>query len=129
MLYILEHTERLDDRFVEAALPFLSLQRLQMMDQRRMLLDKVNTAAVYLLLRHALKREYGFSEAPEFVFGHNGKPYLKKTDGVFFNFSHCRCACACILSEKETAVDIADRRKISFSTAAYFCSEEERFLS
>lgn len=125
MVYIFEDTDKLGEDFVSAALPLLSLQRTQKLDNYRLTADRVNCAAVFLLLRYALKNEYSINESPELTFGKNGKPYLKEQDSIFFSLSHSRNSCACILSESETAVDIADIRRISMHTAEYFCSEEE----
>lgn len=125
MIYILENTHTLGEDFLKAAVPLLSLQRLKKIDSMRISSDKINSAAVYLMLRFALKEQYGISEKPEFIYGEHGKPYLKDTKQIYFSLSHCRNACACIVSEKETAIDITDTRKISLRTAAYFCSKSE----
>ena len=71
-----------------------------------------------------VKNEW-IKEAPEFTFGKNGKPYLKNESGIYFSLSHCRNSCACVVSGSETAVDIADIRRISDRTAKYFCTKEE----
>lgn len=125
MIYIIENTDKLGEDFLAAALPKLSLQRLQRIDSLKILSDKINSAVVYLLLRYALKKEYGITDAPELTYGNHEKPYLKDYPDIFFNFSHCRNACTCIVSNQETAADIADIRKISPRTASYFCSPEE----
>ena len=126
MIYLLENSDTLGEEFISAAVPRLSMQRIKKMDSLRLKNDKVNSAAVYLLLRYALRNEYAITDIkPEFVFGNNGKPYLKQYPEIFFSLSHCRNACACILSKNETAVDITDIRKIMLRTAKYFCSTEE----
>lgn len=125
MLYILEKTDKLDEGFLDRAIPLLSLQRIRKLDELRILSDRINSAAVYLMLRYALKNEYGICEAPGFTFGERGKPSLADEPDVRFNFSHCRNSCACIVDRMETAVDISDIRRISFRTAEYFCSPEE----
>ena len=125
MLYISENSDKLGKEFLSASMKYMSLQRIRKTDSLRVLSDKVNSAAVYLMLLYALKREYGIYEPVEFIYGKYGKPYLKEHPDIFFNLSHCRNSCVCILSDKETAVDIADIRKINMRTAKYFCSEEE----
>ena len=125
MKYIIENTDKLDDEFLNSSISKLSLQRLRRMDELRTRSDKINCAAAYLLLRYALRKEYGITDAPDFRFGKNGKPYLCSRDDIFFNLSHSRNSCACIIDTKETACDIADIRHISDNTARYFCSEEE----
>ena len=125
MIYLLENTDLLNNEFISAAIGGLSLQRLKRLDELGMEPDRINCAAAYLMLRYALKREYGIKEAPEFTFGKNGKPYLKNESGIYFSLSHCRNSCACVVSGSETAVDIADIRRISDRTAKYFCTKEE----
>ncbi len=125
MIYIFENTDTLGDDFLKAAIPLLSLQRLKKIDKMRIDSDKINSAAVYLMLRFALKEQYGISEKPQCIYGEHGKPYLKDTQEIYFSLSHCRNACACIVSDKETAVDITDTRRISLRTATYFCSKAE----
>lgn len=125
MIYILENTDKLDENFLSQSVQFLSLQRLKKIDDLKIMSDKINSASVYLLLRYAMKKEYGIDKPVEFTFGKHSKPYLAEYPELYFNFSHCRNSCACITSPKETAVDIADMRKISLRTASYFCSKEE----
>ena len=124
MKYIIENTDRLDEEFMKRAVPYLSLQRLRSLDKMRVRQDRLNSAVVYLMLRYALKKEYGITDAPEFTFGERGKPYLEKGQ-PFFNLSHCRNACACIVSDQENGCDISDKRLITSRTAGYFCSKEE----
>lgn len=125
MLYIIENTDKLGIDFIQGAVPHLSIQRLRCLDGLKIEKDRVNCAACYLLLKKALLDEYGIDEKPEFIFGIHGKPALSKHPEIYFNFSHCREACACVVSDKPTAVDIADIRHISMRTAKYFCSADE----
>lgn len=125
MIYLLENTDLLDEDFLFRAIPLLSLQRKQKLDLLAMNSGKISSAAVFLLLRYALCREYGITEPPELRIEQNGKPYLSERDDIFLNLSHSRNSCVCIISEKETAVDITDKRRISMATAKHFCSRNE----
>ena len=125
MLYILENSDKLGAEFLTEAIPHLSLQRIRRLDELRIESDRINCAAAYIMLRYALIKEYGISEKTEFIFTEHGKPYADGHPDIYFNLSHCRNSCACIVSDSETAVDIADIRRVSLRTAAYFCSEEE----
>ena len=125
MLYLLENTDKLTEAFISSALPYLSLQRLKKLDNLRMSSDKINCAAVYLMLRAGLKKEYGIAGAPEFIYAEHGKPSLADHADIHFSLSHCRNSCACIISDSETAVDINDIRRVKLRTAKYFCSQEE----
>ena len=108
MIYILENTDTLGEDFLKAAVPLLSLQRLKKIDSMRIGSDKINSAAVYLMLRFALKEQYGMSEKTEFLYGEHGKPYLKDTVNIYFNLSHCRNACACIVAIGNLAVVVGE---------------------
>ena len=112
MIYLLENTDLLDEDFLFRALLAMNS-------------GKISSAAVFLLLRYALCREYGITEPPELRIEQNGKPYLSERDDIFLNLSHSRNSCVCIISEKETAVDITDKRRISMATAKHFCSRNE----
>ncbi len=125
MLYITENTNKLDNTITEKSIPLLSLQRVQRMDELRVISDKINCAVCYLMLRKGLYHEYGIKNKPHFTYGKNGKPSLKEFPDIHFNFSHCRNSCACIISDSQTAVDIADKRFISMQTAKRFCSVNE----
>lgn len=125
MLYITENTNKLEGIIIEKSIPLLSLQRIQRMDELRVISDKINCAVCYLMLRKGLHDEYGIKDSPEFTYGKHGKPSLKEFPNIHFNFSHCRNSCACIISDSQTAVDIADKRFISMQTAKRFCSVSE----
>ncbi len=130
MLYLLENTDYLDEIFLTKARPFLSQQRCQKMDHYKNISDRINAAAVFLLLRYALLHEYHINECPDFVLGEYGKPFLKDLPQIHFSFSHCRNAAVCIVSDENTAADISDIRRISPATVRRVCSEEEiRHLS
>ncbi len=125
MLYILEDSDKLGADFLTEAIPHLSLQRIRRLDELRIEGDKINCAAAYLMLRYALRKEYGINDNIGFTFTGHGKPYPDGYPDIYFNLSHCRNSCACIVSDRETAVDIADIRRVSLRTAGYFCSDEE----
>ena len=125
MLYIFENTDELNESILEKTNSLLSIQRQQKVDSLRMIHDKINSTLVYLMLCFGLKNEYGIKTLPVFGSGKNGKPFLYDYEKIYFNLSHCRNSCACIISDSETAVDIADYRKISDNTAKYFCTNEQ----
>ena len=76
MLYILENTDKLGADFLDEALHLLSLQRIRKIDRLRNLSDRISGAAVYLMLRYALKKEYGINDIVVFDFGQHCKPFL-----------------------------------------------------
>ncbi len=88
--------------------------------------DRINSCAVYLLLRYALFREYGIEEAPVFVIGEHEKPFLRDHPDIYFNLSHCKTAVCCILSDNNTAIDINDIRSVNGAVIRRVCSEKEQ---
>ncbi len=128
MIYITEHPDRLDGSCLERSQELLSLQRMEHIRQYALESDRINGTVAYLLLRYGLEREYGIREKPVFEYRQRGKPYLKGYEHICFNISHCKNAVVCILSDKNTAVDIMDIRKISRGVIRHTCTEEEKKL-
>lgn len=128
MLYILENTQKLDERFIENCSSLLSDQRRKKINAYGSLHDRINGCAVYLLLRYALIKEYGYLNAPVFCFGEHEKPYFSDRDDIFFNMSHCKNAVCCIVSQKNTAADITDIRPVKPAIIRRVCSDAEQKL-
>ena len=126
MVYVLEDSDRITEGFEEEQARFLSGQRREAIGKYRSARDRINGCAVYMLLRYALIKEYGYMHAPEFSYGEHGKPFLADRADIFFNMSHCRNAVCCIVSDKETAIDITDIREVNPSVIRRVCSENER---
>ncbi len=127
MIYIMEDTDRLDENFLAKAEPLLSEQRIQKIREYAVPSDKINAAAVYLLLRYGLKTEYQMTEKPVFDFISRGKPCLSPAEsGIYFNLSHCGNAAVCIISDENTAIDVMELRKVRSSVIRRTCSMEER---
>lgn len=113
------------EAFVEQSRQFLSRQRTERLDAVRALSDKVNCCAAYLLLRYALYKEYGMTDAPVFGYKDREKPFLSESPEIHFNLSHCKNAAACIVSGSNTAVDIMEKRKLHSNVHKRVCSEQE----
>lgn len=128
MIYITENTDRLDKSFLERSQNLLSSQRMEHIGQYALESDRINGTAAYLLLRYGLEKEYGITEKPFFEYRERGKPYWKGHGDIYFNMSHCKNAVVCIISDKNTAVDIMDIRRISSGTIRRICTEEEKKL-
>ena len=125
MIYILENVCSLDGGFLERAMCGMSIQRLENMSKYSLLSDRINNCAVYLLLRYGLMREYGIKNKPEFELRKRGKPYLKGTDGIYFNLSHCKNTAVCIISKSDTAIDVMDIRTVHKGVLKRCCTLEE----
>ena len=87
--------------------------------------DKQLCAAAYLLLRAALRQEFGTKTVPEIETGASGKPYFKGKTDLFFNLSHCPKGVVCAVSEEEIGVDIQDAREVSEKVASRVLNAEE----
>lgn len=86
--------------------------------------DKRLSVGAEILLSHALKEFTGRNIALDFVYGANGKPYLKD-GGVYFNISHSGNAVMCAVSEYEVGCDIEKISDIDLNIAKKFFSESE----
>lgn len=102
VIYIFEQPDSLG---LEAAMPLLPADRAERVKRFRFDKDKKRSAAAWLLLRLALRREYGTAEPGEFTFGEHGKPFLAGHPEVFFSLSHCKEAVICALSDSEVGAD------------------------
>ena len=125
MLYLFDRIETLDDSFPEHSTPYLSEQRREKVFAYRFLQDKKLSAAVYLLLRHALRESYRLDEPVVFAYGRNGKPVLRDHPRIHFSLSHCRAAVACAVSDREVGVDVQDIAPVSDKLAKRVLTGEE----
>ena len=128
MIYITEHTDRLDGNFLEKSQNLLSSQRMEHIGKYALMSDRINGTLAYLLLKYGLEMEYGIKEKPVFEYRERGKPYLQGYENIYFNMSHCKNAVVCILSDKNTAVDIMDIRKVGRGVIRRTCTENEKNL-
>lgn len=127
MLYLAENTDLPGKDWLEQSLPYLSAQRCDKLRALGAPQDRLNCCAAFLLLRYALFQEYHITEAPEFILGEHEKPFLKEYPSIHFNLSHCRNALCCMVSDRNTAVDITDYRKIRLQAVARrVCSPQEQ---
>ncbi len=125
MIYILENVCDLNESFLEKAIDKLSVQRHKDMEKYSLLSDRINSCAVYLLLRYGLMKEYSLKNKPKFEYRKRGKPYLKDIEGIYFNLSHCKNTAVCIISENDTAIDVMDIRKVHRGVLRRCCTVEE----
>ncbi len=126
MVYLLEDTEGLNTDFLTWGMPYLSRQRSEKLAGYGTVRDKTDGCAAYILLRIALLKEYGITQAPVFVFGEHDKPYLRDYPAIHFNISHCKTAVGCILSDKATAIDVTDLRQLRNDISKRVCSISEQ---
>lgn len=68
--------------------------------------DRRLCIAAYLLLKKALRDEYGLEISPQLVYGPYGKPELEGYPHIKFNISHCHEAAVCVVSDEDVGVDV-----------------------
>jgi len=122
MVYIDEH---IDDFDLQAALAELSEQRRQQALRFRFEHGQRTCALAYLLLRRALREEFGIDEQPLFDYGEHGKPVLVSHPDIHFNLSHCREAVACVVSRRPVGIDVESVSHYKESVAHYTMNDEE----
>lgn len=115
-----EDTHSLDDLRV-----LLGEQRYEYCNKMKSAKAGLASAFAFLLLRYALKKQYGITDVPQLVIGGHGKPSLKDYPDIFFNMSHAGTRVICAVSDCPVGVDIQDIRKITPSAAGKFLTDEE----
>ncbi len=109
----------------ENLLPFLSEQRLSIVNNITSEKVKAEKICSYALLRYALFMEYGVTEPPIFTYGQREKPYLENYPEVFFNLSHAGGYCACAVGDEEIGVDLQDYRPMRDNISFKICTKNE----
>lgn len=103
MIYICEDILRFD---IEEALRRVSAERRAKALRYRFDIDCRESLAVYILLQHGLREEYGICATPHFAYDDRGKPYIPQYPDIHFNLSHCHGGVACAISSAPIGVDI-----------------------
>ena len=122
MLYINDHIETLD---WEARLSELPKVRQEKCLDFKHDTGRRQCVAVWLLLREALRTEFGLADAPEVAVAEHGKPYFPSRPDIFFSLSHCATGVACAVGTRPVGVDIERIRPFNEMLAAYVLNEEE----
>ena len=112
MLWILEDAEQLNPAEVLACLPRLSAPRRERVAAMKNEAAQVRSILAELLLRQALRAEYGISDLPTVQTGEQGKPFFPDRPDVHFNLSHCKTAVACVLDRTPVGVDVQELRPL-----------------
>ena len=74
--------------------------------RHRFLIDQVQSALAYRLLRQGLYEGYGIEGNVRLTEGPCGKPLLTDYPDLHFNLSHCRGGVICALGDEPVGVDI-----------------------
>ncbi len=122
MVYIDEHISNFD---LKTALADISEQRREQALRFRYELGQRTCVLAYLLLKKALRQEYGITENPLFEYGEHGKPAIVGHPEIHFNLSHCREAVACAVSNRPVGIDVESVREYKDSLARYTMNDDE----
>lgn len=125
MVYIDEH---IDDFDLQAALAEISEQRREQALRFKFERGQRTCVLAYLLLKKALREEYGLTENPLFEYGPHGKPFIVGHPEIHFTLSHCREAVACAVSDRPVGIDVESVQRYRESLAQYTMSDEEQQL-
>lgn len=79
----------------------------------------------FLLLRYALKKEYGITDIPRYTVGEHGKPFLSDYPGIYFNLSHANKKVVCSVCDRPIGIDIQDIRHLTVNVGRKFLTENE----
>lgn len=104
---------------------FLSTERYEYCSGMKNETAALRSAYGFLLLRYALKKQYGITEMPEYKVGEHGKPYLTSSPDIFFNISHSRSSVVCAVSDTPVGVDIQDIRHLTMKVGRKFLTDSE----
>jgi len=122
MIYIDDHINDFD---LQTALAEISRQRREQALNFKFEQGQRTCVLAYLLLKKALREEYGLTENPEFEYGEHGKPAIVGHPEIHFNLSHCREAVICVVSDRPVGVDVESVRKYEDSLVRYTMNDQE----
>jgi len=125
MIYIIDEIDKLNNSFVKNYWNALSTQRQIKIQKYPFEEKKIQSIAVYLLLRIALTKEYNIDEPVEFDFLTNGKPVLPEYPHIHFNLSHCKTAVACAVSTSPVGIDIEHIKPVSDKVTGRILTQQE----
>ena len=103
-VYFAEVSALSDDHIFDQLYKNADLERRIKTDKFYFKKDKMLSIGAWTLLQHALLQE-GLRDFSLFC-GENGKPYLKGTEGCFFNLSHSGQTVMCAISDREVGCDV-----------------------
>lgn len=85
----------------------------------------LSSAYAFLLLRYALKKEYGITDIPTFTYNEYGKPSLKEHSGIYFSMSHSGTCVICAVADVPVGADIQEMKDISLRVGKKFLDPTE----
>lgn len=125
MVYYIGELEQTEDALFEQLLPYVSSERMARIEKYRFRSDRIQSVLAFVLLRIALKLEYGCIKMPRLASLPTGKPYFADMPKIHFNLSHCKKGVACGISDQPLGVDIQNYVPFKEKVAKRFMSEAE----
>ncbi len=126
-VFLYFYPDQFDVTQIDSCFEVLPLERREKVLRYRRQIDKTNCILSYLLLVHALYKEYGL-RCTNLSYSKTGKPYLPDYPNIHFNLSHCVKGCVCAVSNTPVGVDIQEIRPFSQLVANHCCNEKELSL-
>ena len=123
MVYIDEH---IDDFDLPTALADISDQRRQQALRFKHERGRRTCVLAYLLLKKALREEYGITDNPQFEYGEHGKPRIVGHPDIHFSLSHCHEAVACVVSPRPVGIDVESVHRYKEALVAYTMNDREQ---
>ncbi len=112
MLWLIENVDQIAFSELSGFVPKLSPSRRDRVLSTTHEPTRVRSVLAELLLRHALREEYGLTELPAIETGEKGKPFFPDRPEIHFNLSHCRTAVACALAAAPVGVDVQEYKPL-----------------
>lgn len=123
MVYIDEH---IDDFDLPTALADISAQRREQALRFKHERGQRTCVLAYLLLKKALREEFGIADNPLFEYGEHGKPTIVGHPDIHFNLSHCREAVACVVSRWPVGIDVESVSRYKEALVNYTMNDYEQ---
>ena len=117
--------EKINDFDLQAALAEISEQRREQALQFKFEHGQRTCVLAYLLLKRALREQYGIDENPLFEYGEHGKPSIVGHPEIHFNVSHCREAVACAVSDHPVGIDVESIQRFNESLVRFTMNDQE----
>ena len=122
MIYI---EDKIYDFDLAAGLQEISEQRREQALRFKFEQGQRTCVLAYLLLKRALREEYGIMENPIFEYNEHGKPSIVDHPDIFFNLSHCKEAAVCVISDHPVGIDVESIREYKESLVRYTMNDAE----
>lgn len=107
-LYFIKNINEIDDKLIESIFYLLPHSRQQKAKNCYYTADKKIKIVEYFIVQQELK----LNNNQDFMYGKNGKPYLRNNRS--FNISHSETALAVVFSDNNIGIDV--QKKIDFDT-------------